>query len=378
MNIKRLSPWGRLAALLIVAAGLHWAFPVRLSAQQQRIVFPDRTITVGQALQQIEQQTEMLVSFNKSDFNLSRKVRLPHNNLTLADALEAILSRSRRSYSIRGNHILIIPDPTGSLAVDDPPQVRPAVEQEPAGPDADSAAAVQLPDLTRPPVDVDSLERALRERMVEYPALIPASPQLDVTGYYDKRDREGFTPGKPVYTRAMPKVAVRTNLLYAAGALAPNVGVEVGIAPRSTLMAGFAYNGWNTDGTGSDNEKLCHWIAQLDYRYWLCERFNGHFLGAHAYWGYYNIGGKKIPMVLEKGSDRYRYKGNVAGAGIDYGYQLMLGERWNAEFNAGVGFGVMKYDKYECPRCGNKLQSDVSRSFFAPTKLGISLVFIIR
>ena len=73
------------------------------------------------------------------------------------------------------------------------------------------------------------------------------------------------------------KAAVKTNLLYDATTTL-NLGVEVGIAHRWTIDLSGNLNPW----TFSDNTKWKHWLIQPEARYWLCERFNGHFLGAHV------------------------------------------------------------------------------------------------
>ncbi len=43
-----------------------------------------------------------------------------------------------------------------------------------------------------------------------------------------------------------------------------------------------------------DEARFKHWMVQPEARYWLCEKFNGHFLGVHAHYADYNVGGLKI------------------------------------------------------------------------------------
>lgn len=81
------------------------------------------------------------------------------------------------------------------------------------------------------------------------------------------------------------KAVVKTNLLYDLAATA-NVGVEWGVTPHWTIDLSANYNGW----TFGDNKKWKHWLLQPEARYWLCERFNGHFVGAHLLGGTYNLG----------------------------------------------------------------------------------------
>lgn len=170
------------------------------------------------------------------------------------------------------------------------------------------------------------------------------------------------------------QVAVKTNLLYGAGTLTPNLGVEIGLGKRTTLDLRGSYNPWNLKGSETDNKKLVHWIVQPEFRYWLCQKFNGHFFGVHALYAQYNVGGHDVPMLFDK---EFRYEGNAIGGGISYGYHLMLGKRWGAEFNAGVGVAAMKYDKYDCPKCGDKVGT-FDKTYFGPTKAGITLIYLIK
>lgn len=208
----------------------------------------------------------------------------------------------------------------------------------------------------------------------------PSAPRLDDAAYDNFRQTNGLSAsGRPHYTNSMPFIALRTNLLYW-GTLTPNLGVELGISPHSTLLLTGSINPWKAKNPDTDNKMLKHWLASLEYRYWFCERFNGHFIGLHGYGGHFNISGHKIPLVFEESnSNDYRYKGDVYGAGISYGYQFMLGKHWNLELNVGIGFGYMEYDRRDCPRCEySNIHENQSRTFFAPTKLGISIVYIIK
>ncbi|MEG0466927.1 MAG: DUF3575 domain-containing protein [Mucinivorans sp.] len=176
---------------------------------------------------------------------------------------------------------------------------------------------------------------------------------------------------------AQGTVAVKTNLLYGAGAFTPNLGVEIGLGRRTTLDLSGGYNWFNLDGKRDNNKKLVHFMVQPEFRYFLCEKFNGHFFGVHALYSEYNIGGHNLPMLFGQGSQDFRHQGWAAGAGVSYGYQLMLGRHWNLEFNVGVGYARLEYEKYDCPTCGKNLGREV-KNYFGPTKAGISLIYVIK
>ena len=172
------------------------------------------------------------------------------------------------------------------------------------------------------------------------------------------------------------KFVVKTNLFYGAYARTPNLSLEAGLGKRSTLELGGGYN-WFAPSKLDSNKKLVHWVGQLEYRWWFCERFAGHFLGVHAIGTQYNIAGHNLPLLFGKNSAQYRYEGWGAGAGISYGYLFYLGRRWSVEANVGVGYVYLDYDKYQCATCGRKVNSE-HRNYFGPTRAGISLVYIIK
>lgn len=189
-----------------------------------------------------------------------------------------------------------------------------------------------------------------------------------------------------VEANAQGKVAIKTNALHWA-TLTPNLGVEIGLgtgsvfARRSSLDLYTGYNPWKLKGTDGNNKKLAHIVAIPEYRYWLCERFNGHFFGLHLFYAGFNISGHKIPLLFDRSfkgfpADKLRNDGNMYGAGVSYGYQFILSRRLNLEFTLGVGYARMVYDVYDYERCGEKLGKR-THNYFGPTKIGISLVFVI-
>ena len=88
------------------------------------------------------------------------------------------------------------------------------------------------------------------------------------------------------YTINAQKAALKTNVLSDVF-MNVNTGLEVGLAPRWTLDITGDFNAW----TLSHNRRWKHWAVQPEVRYWFCDRFAGHFVGAHLHGGQYNIGG---------------------------------------------------------------------------------------
>lgn len=169
------------------------------------------------------------------------------------------------------------------------------------------------------------------------------------------------------------KVALKTNALYWA-TTTPNLSVELGLGKRTTLDLTGGYNPWTLDK--ASNRKKKHWLVMPEFRYWLCERFSGHFFGIHSGYAFYNISNVRIPFS-GKATKEHRYEGWATGAGISYGHSWIIGKRWNIEATLGVGYIYTKYDKYNCATCG-KFNENRSKHYFGPTKAGISIVYMLK
>ena len=171
------------------------------------------------------------------------------------------------------------------------------------------------------------------------------------------------------------KFAVKSNLLYDATATI-NLGVEVGLAKKWSLDLSGNYNGWKF----GDEARMKHWLVQPELRYWACDVFNGWFFGLHFHGGQMNIGGIKLPFILQKGRERmkdYRYEGHFWGGGLSAGYQWVLSNRFNIEASLGIGFVHTRYDKYQCTTCGKKLGKG-DADYVGPTRAAISIVYMFK
>lgn len=170
-------------------------------------------------------------------------------------------------------------------------------------------------------------------------------------------------------------VAVKTNLFYDAFSTV-NVGAEVGLAPKWTLDVSGNINAW----TLSHGRKWKHWMVQPEARYWLCDRFAGHFLGAHLHGGQFNIGGLKNDFKFLgtdfSGLTDKRYQGWFVGAGVAYGYAWTLGRHWNLEGEIGIGYAFSRYDVFRCAGCGEKTERGATHHYVGPTKLAVNVVYV--
>ncbi len=167
-------------------------------------------------------------------------------------------------------------------------------------------------------------------------------------------------------------MGVKTNLLYDA-TTTMNLGVEYRLGTYSTIDLGVSYNPWKF----RDNRQWNFWLVQPEYRYWLCESFDGHFFGAHLHGGQFNINHAGAPFGLWPELRDSNYQGDFYGVGVSWGYHWILSDRWSLEFTLGAGYARICYDKYPCIVCGEKLENNSHKNYWGPTKVGISLVFNI-
>lgn len=170
------------------------------------------------------------------------------------------------------------------------------------------------------------------------------------------------------------QLAVKTNFLYDATATV-NVGIEVGLAPKWTLDISGNLNSWSKD----EHTKWKHWMVQPEARYWFCDRFSRHFIGAHLIGGAFNVGNinnnLSIPWTdFSVLSDR-RYQGYAYGGGVAYGFAFVLTKHLNLELEAGLGYVCLDYDAYECGNCGRWVAEGIHH-YVGPTKAAVNLVFV--
>lgn len=158
------------------------------------------------------------------------------------------------------------------------------------------------------------------------------------------------------------RYAIKTNALSWL-TLAPNIEGEIRLSDRYTGSLSVSYKPWHIL---SDNKKVTGICIQPEVRYWFCQTYYQHFMGLHLNYADYNGGLKE-----------HRYEGFLLGGGITYGYQMILSQHWNLEFNVGVGYARMNHDVYERPKCGLFLGSQ-KKNYLGLTKIGISLVYLLK
>lgn len=168
------------------------------------------------------------------------------------------------------------------------------------------------------------------------------------------------------------QVAIKTNLLYDATTTL-NLGIELGMGWHWTLDIPFNYNPWKWD----DGMRVQHWGVQPAIRYWFCEKFNRTFVGLHAHYADFNVGGLRDWIPVSKNMKQNRYEGQLYGAGVSGGYSWILSNRWSLEMEIGIGYAHIVTDKYPCRTCGTS-KGHSHKNYVGPTKASISLIYMIK
>lgn len=168
-------------------------------------------------------------------------------------------------------------------------------------------------------------------------------------------------------------VAVKSDVL--SGLLtSPNIGVEVAVSERYSAELSVHYNAF---GRSDSDKRWKHWFVQPEFRYWLHRPFGGHFFGVHTLYGWYNVGGVKLPFGLLPQIRDERYEGSLLGGGLTYGYHFTLSPHWRLETSAGIGWIHSRYESFRCRSCGEQTGSG-NKNYVGPTKVAVSLIYIIK
>ncbi|MBO4635073.1 MAG: DUF3575 domain-containing protein [Bacteroidales bacterium] len=170
---------------------------------------------------------------------------------------------------------------------------------------------------------------------------------------------------------AQNRWALKTNILHDATA-SVNLALEYSFSPHWSIELSGSGNYW---ALGEVNLK--HLIVQPELRYWLCDRFNGWFLNAHAIGGYIPAFGgfwdfsqyySRFPNLRTF----FLRHAIVIGGGVGVGYDIILGRHWNLELEMGLGYMYVKGGEYFNQRF---LQESVF-DYVGPTRVGVTIVYL--
>lgn len=376
-----------IALVLAITAGI---------AQEQRITFSRQDISRREAVNQIKNQTGYYFAINHTSFNDNAPVYFTSLTLPLREAMNQLLSGTNLTFMIKDSQILIFG--TGDEEMkEDIKEEKKVTSSVPYTPPVynyreDRRNSSYIPGFDqevkafnnkRYNSDLNRQQNTLINRSSVTTETLKRETRKSATGGRSRVQShqlpliytDNILPDYSSYLRGpSSRFAVKVNAVYGLAALTPNLGLEVGLSPKTTLDLTVGWNPFNKEGTEESNKKFNHLLIKPELRYWLCERFNGHFFGVHPFYANYNISEHDVPLLFEK---EYRYEGNGYGLGVSYGYHWMLNKRFGIEFNVGVGMAFLDYEKFKCKLCSDS-EGNFKKKYFGPTSLGIKLVYIIK
>lgn len=155
------------------------------------------------------------------------------------------------------------------------------------------------------------------------------------------------------------RIALKTNALYWA-TLSPNLGGEFRLSRHFTLDMSLAGN-----FTSKEKYKLQFQQIAPELRYWMSRPMARHFVGFTSSFTNYNF----------KFNDNY-YDGDAFAAGLVYGFNWVIGRRWNIETS--LGAGLLKYRCFDYPVGTEKpLSPNNDKVIWAPIKVGVSISYVL-
>ena len=155
------------------------------------------------------------------------------------------------------------------------------------------------------------------------------------------------------------QLSLRANLLRWA-TLTPDLGLEWRICPSW----GIAVNGSWTSWSWSDKDRrYALWEVAPEVRYYMGEKKAWH-LGAMFKAGQFNY------KLSETGK-----QGDLMGGGITAGYQLRLNKALDLDFNLGLGYLNVDFEKYEVIDGVRVRRGNETKDWCGPINAGVTLVW---
>ena len=154
-------------------------------------------------------------------------------------------------------------------------------------------------------------------------------------------------------------LSLRANLLRWA-TLTPDLGLEWRICPSW----GIAVNGSWTSWSWSDKDRrYALWEVAPEVRYYMGEK-KAWYLGAMFKAGQFNY------KLSETGK-----QGDLMGGGITAGYQLRLNKALTLDFNLGLGYLNVDFEKYEVIDDVRVRRGNETKDWYGPINAGVTLVW---
>lgn len=155
------------------------------------------------------------------------------------------------------------------------------------------------------------------------------------------------------------RIALKTNALYWA-TLSPNIGGEFRLARHFTLDMNVAGN-----FISSDKRQLKFQQFAPELRYWPGRPMARNFFGITTSYTNFNLRFNKNC-----------YDGDAFAAGLAYGFNWVIGGRWNIETS--LGAGLLSYRVFDYKTDAQKpLSPNKNKVILAPIKAEVSLTYLL-
>ena len=177
----------------------------------------------------------------------------------------------------------------------------------------------------------------------------------------EKTAQQNTLAGTPSETKLTTDyhLSLRANLLRWA-TLTPDLGLEWRICPSW----GIAVNGSWTSWTWSDKDRrYALWEVAPEVRYYMGEK-KAWYLGAMFKTGQFNY------KLSETGK-----QSDLMGGGITAGYQLRLNKALDLDFNLGLGYLNVDFEKYEVIDGVRVRRGNETKDWYGPINAGVTLVW---
>ena len=177
----------------------------------------------------------------------------------------------------------------------------------------------------------------------------------------EKTAQQNTLAGTPSETKITNDyhLSLRANLLRWA-TLTPDLGLEWRICPSW----GIAVNGSWTSWSWSDKDRrYALWEVTPEVRYYMGEK-KAWYLGAMFKAGQFNY------KLSETGK-----QGDLMGGGITAGYQLRLNKALDLDFNLGLGYLNVDFEKYEVIDGVRVRRGNETKDWYGPINAGVTLVW---
>lgn len=177
----------------------------------------------------------------------------------------------------------------------------------------------------------------------------------------EKTAQQNTLAGTPSETKLTTDyhLSLRANLMRWA-TLTPDLGLEWRICPSW----GIAVNGSWTSWSWSDKDRrYALWEVTPEVRYYMGEK-KAWYLGAMFKTGQFNY------KLSETGK-----QGDLMGGGITAGYQLRLNKALDLDFNLGLGYLNVDFEKYEVIDGVRVRRGNETKDWYGPINAGVTLVW---